>query len=205
MCRELSPLVKRIPEEVGASWTLPIELPKGCVGVSLPKLSYGNDECCGLKFGGLYEDTGINLRWRCSVGGKHTVKVRAKTQSLIAQSSGGAELYGTVRGSCEGPGLQSLYHDFGASANIKAHLDANAGKGIVEGQGLCKVLHVDVQHLWLLQQQGRRILPLTKVFGTLNPADMMTKNLAINDIMKYMGLLNVEMPEGRSKAAAKSV
>ena len=43
-----------------------------------------------------------------------------KTQSLISQSPGEAELYGVVRGSCEALGLQSLYGDFGVSPNPTA-------------------------------------------------------------------------------------
>ena len=118
----------------------------------------------------------------------HTIKTWAKAQSLIAKSTGEAELYGTVRGSCEGLGLQSLYGDFGVKAALKVYLDANAAKGIVERKGLCKVRRIDVEHLWLQQQQTRRMLPLTKILGSVNPADLMTKCLPAKDIMKYLDI-----------------
>ena len=57
--------------------------------------------------------------------------------------------------------------------------DANAARGSIARRGLCKVRHLDVDHLWLQQQQARRLLPLRKVDGTSNIADLLAKH--VND------------------------
>ena len=112
--------------------------------------------------------------------GIHCIKTWSKTQSLVAKSSGKSELYGVIRGSTEGLGLATLIEDLGRSTKVLVHLDANAAKGIVETRGLHKVRHLEIDHLWLQEQLVRRMLPLTKVEGTQNPADLMTKPLFQN-------------------------
>ena len=54
----------------------------------------------------------------------------------------------------------------------------------------------------LLQEQAvRRNLPLLKVDGTSNPADLMTKNLPKDDIDKYMDMMGMEFRGGRAENA----
>ena len=65
------------------------------------------------------------------------------------------------------------------------HIDATAAKGIIEREGLSKVRYIDTDVLWLQEQQARRVLPLTKVFGTENISDLMTENLTASDINGY--------------------
>ena len=36
------------------------------------------------------------------VGGQHTIKIWSKTQAVVALGSGEAELYGAIKGACEG-------------------------------------------------------------------------------------------------------
>lgn len=131
-----------------------------------------------------------------------SLKTWSKTQTLIARSSGEAELYGTIRGACEGLGIQSLFQDFNEHVDIQVFLDANAAKGIIERKGLSKVRHLDVEHLWLQQEQSRRLLPLFNVGGTLNVADLMTTYLPEREIQKCMTMFNMEMSRGRARIAA---
>lgn len=122
---------------------------------------------------------------------------------LIARRSGGSELYGAVRVACEGLGLGSIFHDLGTTVDVKVLIDANAAKRIIERRGLCKVRHLDTEHLWLQQQPARRLLPLGKIAETLNPADLLTHNLPEKDVAKYMKLLDLAWFDGLSKAAAQ--
>ena len=65
---------------------------------------------------------------------------------------------------------------------------------MVEREGLGKVRHVEVDVLWIQEQQARSRLPLVKVLGTLNPADLMTKHLpraVIVKNLKLVGLMEV--------------
>ena len=135
--------------------------------------------------------------------GKHVLKTWSKTQAVIAKSSGEAELYGVVRGSTEGLGMVTLCADMGITANARVHVDANAAKGIVEREGLGKVRHVEVDVLWLQEQQARDRLPLLKCDGTSNPADLMTKNLARADIIKNINMMGMVESEGRAARAAQ--
>ena len=49
--------------------------------------------------------------------GTHTIKTWSKTQSLIALSSGEAELYATLRAAAESFGLMSMLRDVGYIAS----------------------------------------------------------------------------------------
>ena len=64
-----------------------------------------------------------------AVWGKHVIKTWANTKNVVAKSSAEAELYGTVRGSCEGLGLQTLYSGFGMAVAVRVFLDAHAVRG----------------------------------------------------------------------------
>ena len=81
------------------------------------------------------------------------------------------------------------------------HVDATAAKGIIERKGRSKVRHIDTDVLWLQEQQARRILPLHKVLGTENVADLMTKNLSAAVIDKYVESMALDFAAGRSDIA----
>ena len=75
--------------------------------------------------------------------------------------------------------------------------------GIIEREGLAKVRHVEVDVLWLQEQQARSRLPLVKVAGTANPADLGTKNLSRAEIMKNIEIMGMVELEGRAAKAAQ--
>ena len=137
-----------------------------------------------------------------SLGG-HCIKVWAKTQAVIAKSSAESELYGVVRGACEGLGLRTLCADLGGDVEVKLELDATAAKGILDRQGLAKVRHLDVNCLWLQEQCSKKMVPLIKIPGEINTADLMTKHLVSPMIMRHVKNLNLDLREGRSEKAAK--
>ncbi len=84
--------------------------------------------------------------------GAHCIKTLSKTQAVIAKSSAESELYGVVRGACEGLGTRSLCEDLGDLAGIVLELDDTAAKGILDRNGLAKVRHIDVNCVWLQEQ-----------------------------------------------------
>ena len=113
--------------------------------------------------------------------GSHLIKCWAKTQSTVAKSSAESELYGIVRATCETLGFISLSNDFGTDMYSRLHMDSTAARGIIDRQGLSKVRHLDVNLLWLQEQLARDRVPLLKVPGPENNADLMTKHLAGDD------------------------
>ena len=99
--------------------------------------------------------------------GLHVIKVWSKTQAVIAKSSAESELYGAIKGACEGLGISSLLRDLGDSeCKVKMHLDASAAIGIIERQGLNRVRHIDVGVLRLQQQYARSVLPIREILVT---------------------------------------
>ena len=135
--------------------------------------------------------------------GSHCIKTWSKTQAVIAKSSAEAELYGVVRAATEGLGMATLMGDFGKQAKLQLHLDAAAAKGIIERRGLSKVRHIDVNVLWLQETCARRDIPLNKVPGESNPADLMTKHLSAGKIDQNIAAMNMKFEEGRSDKSAQ--
>ena len=142
--------------------------------------------------------SGGSMMW-----GLHCVKTWSKTQANIAKSSAESELQGVIRGACEGLGASTLIKELGEENKVRIHIDASAAKAIVERTGLQKVRHLEVDRLWLQEQQARRILPLSKVLGTKNAADMMTKNVAAEVIEGHTSRLCLEFQEGRARTAVQ--
>ena len=134
--------------------------------------------------------------------GKHCIKAWSKTQSIIAKSSAESELYGVIKGSAEALGLATLASDFGEKMNVQVHVDDTAAMGIVERRGISRVRHIEVDNLWIQELEARRMLPIEKVPGGDNPADLMTKNVGIELAKKHMRTMGIRFEEGRSKAAA---
>ena len=135
--------------------------------------------------------------------GHHCIKAWSKTQSVIAKSYAESELYSVVKGATEGLGLSTLCKDMGADMGIKLNLDAAAAKGILERQGIAKVRHIDVNVLWLQQQVARKIVPLVKVDGSENCADLLTKHLTTIVQEKHVKMMRLEFRDGRAQSAAK--
>ena len=62
--------------------------------------------------------------------------------------------------------------------------------------------HLDIGVLWLQEQQLRRVVELTKVLGTSNPADLMTKHLGQESSNQYAEVLQYDFRQVRSAATA---
>ena len=70
-------------------------------------------------------------------------------------------------------------------------MDASAAIGMAQRTGLNKVRHVEVDVLWIQEQQTRRMLPIEKIPGPQNPSDLCTKNVPVGLLEQYMRQLNV--------------
>ena len=73
--------------------------------------------------------------------------------------------------------MKSLCADLGSDVGIRLELDATSAKGILDRQGLAKVCHIDVNCLWIQEQSAKKMVPLGKILGGINTADLMTKHL----------------------------
>ena len=84
--------------------------------------------------------------------GKCTIRNTCKSQAVVALSSGEAEYYVLVPGTCQAPGEQSLLADWNTHVSITCYMDATTGLAIGSQHGLGKVKHVDTVFLWTQQQ-----------------------------------------------------
>ena len=81
--------------------------------------------------------------------GNHCLRTWSSTQTVIALSSGEAELYGISKGASMGIGFTSIIKDMGFDLKINIHTDSSAAIGITKRSGLGKVRHIQVQELWI--------------------------------------------------------
>ena len=111
--------------------------------------------------------------------GEHLIKSWSSTQKITALSSGEAEYYAIVKGAEQGMGVRSMLIDFQVSEAstryIEVKEDSSAAKGIASRRGLGKLKHVDIKELWIQEKVHNGDLKITKVPGTINLADALTK------------------------------
>ena len=99
----------------------------------------------------------------CVMLGQLCINTWSKTQFLLAKSSAESELYGIVKASCEALGTRTLTEELGKELNARVHVDAFAAKGIVGRAGLDRVRHIDVNVLWLQDQEVRGRAPSSRL------------------------------------------
>ena len=98
--------------------------------------------------------------------GKHCLVTRCKHQSVIAFSSGEAELYAAVLACSMGIGTNQMYCDLRINVKIQIVMDANAGISMMKRQGLGSVKHVANQYLWVQETVYNKDVELPKVGTT---------------------------------------
>ena len=90
--------------------------------------------------------------------------------------------------------------DFRIDLTARIHVDASDALGILERRGVGRV---DVGALWLQEQSLRRAVEFMKAKGTSNPADLMTKHLAREQVEQYAEALNLDCRKGHAATAVK--
>ena len=133
--------------------------------------------------------------------GDHMVKSWSTSQSVIALSTGEAELYGLNKCGASALGLQSLLEDLGVTLDIRLHTDATTGKAIATRRGLGKVRHIAVNELWLQEQVSLKKVVINKLKNKFNVADILTKHLSKYDVDQIVDFLQHEFSEGRNADA----
>ena len=120
------------------------------------------------------------------VGG-HFLKGWSRTQNHITLSTAEAELIALVKCSVELLGVRSMLRDFGRDSEGVVYADPSAALAIARRKGAGKMRHINVNSLWIQERQNEKDLELRKVLGTENPADLMTKNLARQNLGHEVG------------------
>ena len=136
--------------------------------------------------------------------GLHCIKTWSSSQGAVALSSAEAEFYGMVEAVTRAKGLGSLAQDLGfsnISSVVQLGTDRSAAKSFVCRRGLGKMRHLDIRDLWLQKEVADGKLEVSKVPGTENPADLMTKYLSGDCIKGHLRRLYL-VPSGSRPANA---
>ena len=80
-------------------------------------------------------------------------------------------------------------------------VDASAAIGIAHRKGLGKIRHLHTKSLWVPDAVREKRVLLDKVPGADNPADMYTKHLDAQTLLKHMKKTGMEARGGRSQVA----
>ena len=146
-----------------------------------------------MSYVGADSDWGGNVRDRKSTSGGfwtlggHCMKTWSASQGAYALSSAEAELYAMVEGVTRAKGLIALAGElgFGDLTNVVyLGTDSSAAKSFVGRRGLGKMRHLEIRDLWLQKEVGEGKVVVSKVLGTENPADLMTKILGKQEIQE---------------------
>ena len=133
--------------------------------------------------------------------GDHVIKTWSSTQSVIALSTGEAELYALNKVAAQSLGLQSLLNDLGIDIDVRLHTDATTGRAIATRRGLGKVRHIAVNELWLQEQVAKNHVSILKIKNKFNLADLLTKYLSLNEIEHIVEFMQHAFMSGRSAVA----
>ena len=135
--------------------------------------------------------------------GAHVLKTWSQNQGVVALSSAEAELYAAVKCASNVQGMISTLKDFGSTKDGIVRIDSTAAIGIINRRGLGKVRHIHVQHLWLQEKTQKDGLVVEKVDGKQNVADLMTKAVNEETLVKHMTTMDMHFRTGRSAIAPK--
>ena len=135
--------------------------------------------------------------------GDHAIKTWSSTQSVIALSTGEAEMYAINKTAASGMGGNSILHDLGVNLDLRAFTDATTGKSLVTRRGLGKVRHIAVNELWLQSHVQAKSVTIVKIKNQFNLSDILTKHLTRAEIQQIMEHMQHRYEEGRAKAAPK--
>ena len=137
--------------------------------------------------------------------GDHVIKSWSSNQSVIALSTGEAELYAINKSAATGMGGQSIMNDLETKLDLRVFTDATTGKSLASRRGLCKVRHIAVNELWIQHHVHEKMITLVKIKNKFNPSDLLTKHLTKAEVQQIMEHLQHRYEQGRSAAAPKLV
>ena len=138
--------------------------------------------------------------WQCL-----EVEHWSKTQGTISLSSGEAELHGIAHGAAQALGIQSIMKDAGWAVDVHLHSDATAAIGIARRKGLGKHRHLDTTDLWIQDKIRSKKMQLSKVLGTDNMADVMTKYVEKTIMDAALAKMSIVRKDGRLASAPDAV
>ena len=109
-----------------------------------------------------------------------------------------------VKAASEALGLKAMATDYGSELSPWLYVDATAAMGVAQRVGLGKLRHLETQSLWLQEVVRKKRIGLSKVLGSINPADLMTKHNDSSTMERLMGIMGLERRAGRAEVAPET-
>ena len=103
-------------------------------------------------------------------------------------SSAEAEYYAMVDAATRSVGIKNLVAEMGLNLKVVLRTDSSGAKSMASRRGAGRVRHIETKWLWLQAAVAEGLIKPEKVAGTVNPADLMTKFLAIELIRRHLTL-----------------
>ena len=74
---------------------------------------------------------------------------------------------------------------------VRLATDSSAAKSFVSRRGLGRMRHLEIRDLWLQKEVRDGNVEVSKIPGTKNPADLMTKILPSREIVDRLEMMNL--------------
>ena len=145
--------------------------------------------------------------------GKHLLKSSSTTQTVLALSSAESEFYAAVKTTSIGLGCISMMKDLGVDLKaehasrhpiLEVNMDASAGRSISLRRGAGRIRHIATPTLWVQRLVQSGLVKVNKVDGESNLADMGTKHLNHQSMVKLMSKCCYYFRSGTSELALKA-
>ena len=126
--------------------------------------------------------------------GEHLLRHMSCLQTLVALSSGEAEYYVLIRGTCTSLGIQSHDQDWMIDVPIQIYSDSSAARSVARRRGIGgRLRHLQTRHVWLQSRVALGHLKLDVVAGEQNPADTLNETIARTQNPRVVGTCWSEM------------
>ena len=130
--------------------------------------------------------------------GSHCIRAYSVTQKFVTLSSGEAELMALVKATSEGIGLTQLAESWGIQLQANVFVDSSAALAVTHRKGCGKLRHVRIGHLWVQELAEEGTVAFSKVRGTQNPADLLTKHLPAGTRERLLPMIAQQAREGQA-------
>ena len=113
------------------------------------------------------------------------MKSCSSTQGSVATSVAETEYYAALKGAAEALGFALLARNLGYELKVILWSDSTAARGVAARKGLSsRARHMEVKFLWLQGALAKGQLEWKKVHTNANPADVLTKPTAREELRR---------------------
>ena len=130
--------------------------------------------------------------------GANAISFGFKTQASLALSSGEAELYALCSATVEALHIRKVLEEtFQIKSEIEVFTDSTAGKFMANRFGTSRRMrHIDLRFLWIQSLIDQKLIKVSKVPGSENPADLFTKFVS-TEVLQFLRK-HISMDNGRT-------